>query len=178
MDKASRPTPSAGNAVTEAEVEWLRIFAKAQRVLYDNEHGADRLEAIADRLSAARPLGDDAIQDALEIAATVIDRHRPDASFDDSGNGTMERNALLDNIAAEIRAALPVSCPLGDDATVERVAQIVSDEAREKLCSLRRLCEASGQPFYVEILDEVIPVLARERDKVFAALSVMGKNDD
>src|SRR5690242_14729631 len=43
-----------------------------------------------------------------------------------------------------------------------------SNEARKKLQALRRMCEASGQPFYVEILDEVIPVLARERDALTA----------
>lgn len=40
----------------------------------------------------------------LEEAAKVVDNHRPDASFDDSGAGAMERNALLDNVASEIRA--------------------------------------------------------------------------
>ena len=37
-------------------------------------------------------------------------------------------------------------------------------DARQKLQTLRRLCEASGQPFYVEILDEIIPVFARALD--------------
>lgn len=39
-----------------------------------------------------------------EVFAGVIDTHKPDASFDDSGAGALERNALLDNVAAEVRA--------------------------------------------------------------------------
>jgi len=45
-----------------------------------------------------------AIAVVIERCAKVVDDHRPDASFDDSGSGAMERNALLDNVAAEIRA--------------------------------------------------------------------------
>lgn len=40
----------------------------------------------------------------IEAAAKVIDKHRPDASFDDSSSGYMERDALLKNLAAEVRA--------------------------------------------------------------------------
>lgn len=34
------------------------------------------------------------------------------------------------------------------------------DEPVAKLQAMRRMCEASGQPFYVEILDEVLAALA------------------
>ena len=42
-------------------------------------------------------------QRGRESAAQVVDDFRPDASFDDSSAGYVERDALLKNIAAAIR---------------------------------------------------------------------------
>jgi hypothetical protein len=41
-------------------------------------------------------------------------------------------------------------------------------EARKKLGALRRMCEDCGQPFYVEILDETLPIVARAYDALEA----------
>jgi len=43
----------------------------------------------------------------LDDAIAVIENHHPDASFDDSQAGHIERRALLSNIIAELRAATP-----------------------------------------------------------------------
>lgn len=56
-------------------------------------------QPLADAIADLRARNDELI----EMCAQVVDNHRPDASFDDSGSGAMERNALLDNVAAEIR---------------------------------------------------------------------------
>jgi len=56
-----------------------------------------------DSIEKARAALAIAMPAAFEMAAGVVDHHRPDASFDDSGAGAMERNALLDNVSAEIR---------------------------------------------------------------------------
>lgn len=43
-------------------------------------------------------------EQAIEKCAQIVDKHKPDTSFDDSSAGYIERSALLINIAAEIRA--------------------------------------------------------------------------
>lgn len=70
--EASRPTPSAGNDVTE-DAEWLRDLAV--RLSDEGDlHSANCLERIADRLSAARPLGDDALEPPRWGSATPMIR--------------------------------------------------------------------------------------------------------
>ena len=49
----------------------------------------------------------DAIMAERERCAKVVERHRPDASFDDSSAGYMERHALLSNVATAIRTPSP-----------------------------------------------------------------------
>ena len=55
-----------------------------------------KLNMLAAALLAAEQRG-------RESAAQVVDDFRPDASFDDSSAGYVERDALLKNIAAAIR---------------------------------------------------------------------------
>ena len=47
--------------------------------------------------------------DAIREAVKAVNNHRPDASFDDSSAGYVERDALLKNIAAAIEALTPGS---------------------------------------------------------------------
>ncbi len=85
------------------------------------EHFAVRRPAIRLRLVERR----EAVIDRaaiIEECAAIVRRHRPDASFDDSSAGYMERHALLDNVANEILAlrSLPSNAPsLGEARLAE-----------------------------------------------------------
>lgn len=85
---ASRPTPSAGNDVTE-DAEWLREWAAHQGMV----HHRERLERIANRLSAARPLGDDATVERIRAVSRELNAH-----------GDKDDAAAIDELLARLAA--------------------------------------------------------------------------
>jgi hypothetical protein len=75
--------PDLASTAQKAASEWFRAIGTDEHHFW---------EAIARAMLGER-----------ERCAKLVDAHRPDASFDDSSAGYVERDALLKNIAAEIR---------------------------------------------------------------------------
>lgn len=75
-------------------------FHDARCVYRQAAEVAGVLDTLSDEVNAALLAAE---QRGRESAAQVVDDFRPDASFDDSSAGYVERDALLKNIAAAIR---------------------------------------------------------------------------
>lgn len=81
--------------------------AEARATAAYNDGYSDRdavVDACRKRADAADAQLAHAREAAIEECAAVVRSHRPDASFDDSSAGYMERHALLKNVEDEIRA--------------------------------------------------------------------------
>lgn len=100
-------------------------------------------------IRAAQPFADSVVIDTTKQRG---DRHW----------ATFGKPTNIDDII-ELRAALAALTQGSGSNALVSTGENGLIEALTKLEGLRKLCESCGQPFYVEILDEVLTALANQR---------------